>query len=75
MPPSITKIRAGRYTANHHGYIFTIENNSANVWTINNHSDVELYRDSSKKALINMLASFSYDGTMKLHNQEFCAYA
>jgi len=75
MSPSISKIRAGRYTAKHHGYIFTIENNSANVWTINNHSDVELYRDSSKKALINMLSNCSFDYTTKLHQQQYCEYA
>ena len=75
MLPSINKIRAGKYAVKHHGYIFTIENNSASVWTISNHAGIELYRDTSKKALINMIANCSYDRIAQLHQQEFCKYA
>jgi hypothetical protein len=75
MSPTINRIQAGKYVAKHHGFVFTIENNSASVWTINNHAGIELYRDTSKKALINMLTNCGYDSTQQLHQQQFCKHA
>jgi hypothetical protein len=75
MKATINKIRSGRYTAKHHGYVFIIESDTPNVWTISNNSGVELYREKTKQALVMMLSSYGYDGTMQLHLQEYCKYA
>ena len=75
MQPTITKINSGKYTAHHHGYVFAIDNQGANVWTVSNDSDVELHRDTHKKALVNFLSSYDLEGTTKLHQQESCEYA
>ena len=75
MKATINKIRSGKYTARHHGYVFIIDNQSANVWTISNHFGVEVYKDTSKKALTNMISSYGFDGTMKLHQQQVCQYS
>jgi hypothetical protein len=75
MKATINKIRSGRYTAKHHGYVFMIESDTPNIWTISNNSGVELYRDKTKQSLVMMLSSYGYDSTAKLHQQQFCMYA
>ena len=75
MQPIITKISAGKYTAHHHGYVFTIDNQGANVWTVSNDSGVELHKETCKKALVNFLSSYDYQATAQLQLQEFCKYA
>jgi hypothetical protein len=71
----LTKIKSGKYKAEHHGYVFIIDNQGANVWTISNNLDVELHSDTNKKALVNFLSSYDLDGATQLNQQEFCEYA
>lgn len=69
------KIRSGKYKAHHHGYTFIIESQGKNVWTLSNQNDVEIGRETSKSALVNMLASYDLHDIKELHQQEFCVYA
>ena len=75
MKPLVKRIRAGKYKANNHGYIFTIQNNHEGKWILSNHSGVEIYRDESKQAIVLMLSSYSVNGTQLLHQQQFCKYS
>jgi len=75
MNPTINKICSGKYTANYHGYVFVIENQNPNHWTISNESGVELYADTTKNAIVNMISSCGFNRTEQLHQQEFCQYA
>jgi hypothetical protein len=75
MKATINKICSGKYTANHHGYVFMIENQNPNHWTISNQSGVELYADETKTAIVNMISNCSVDRANQLHQQEYCKYA
>lgn len=71
----ITRKCTGRYRINHNGYIFDLNKNSDGKWVLFNHAGIELYRDDSKKAVVNMLSSYSSSGCAELHLQEYCTYA
>jgi hypothetical protein len=75
MTPIVKRIRAGRYTLNQNGYRFDLVDNQEGSWILSNHAGVELYRDSTKQAVVNMLASYGTDGCRELHRQAFCTYA
>jgi hypothetical protein len=75
MKPIVKRIRAGRYTLNQHGYQFDLTDNSEGRWVLSNHSGVELYRDTTKQAIVSMLASYNTDGARALHRQEYCTYS
>lgn len=65
------KIKNGEYLLNHHKYVFLALNSNEGHWSLYNQSNVEIYRDDNKKALINMLESYDLPGTINLHNQEW----
>ena len=75
MKAIVKRIRAGRYTLNQNGYRFDLYKNDDGKWMLFNHQGIELYRDDSKLAIVNMLSSYNYDGCRELHLQQYCTYA
>lgn len=75
MRAIVKRIKAGKYIVNQNGYSFELCKNDDNKWMLFNHAGIELYKDDSKQAIINMISSYTSNGCRELHLQQYCTYA
>jgi len=75
MKPIVKRVRAGEYSVNQNGYLFKLVNNGEGSWVLFNFFGVELYRDTTKSAVVNCIGTYNSDGCKALHRQQFCSYA
>ena len=68
-----TKVKAGMYVVEHHGFAFTASE-AEQDWVLWNEGGTEVFRCDTKGGLIQALGSYDEEGAEALHNQEFCNY-